>query len=60
MEMTEEMKVIAHLEGLRIPVLDLLDRLHVTEIVRKFVKFFGSMGQSNGKFLFWTIIGKWK
>jgi hypothetical protein len=58
--MTEEMNVIAHLEGLRIPVLDLLNRLHVTQIVWKFVKFLGSVCQSNGKFLFSSIIGKWK
>jgi len=42
------MNVIANLEGLRVPVLDLLNRLHVTQIVREFVKFFSSVRQSNG------------
>ena len=56
--MTEERNVIAHLERLRIPVLDLLNRLHAAQIVRKFIEFFGSVRQSNGEFLFSSIIGK--
>ena len=41
-----------HLEGLGIPVLDLLDRWHVTYIVRKFIEFFGTVRQSDWELLF--------
>ena len=58
--MTEERNVIAHLEGLHIPVLDLLYRRHATQIVREFIKFFGSVRQSNGELLFSFMMGKWK
>lgn len=50
--MTQEWSVIAHLKGLRIPVLDLLNRRHATHIVREFIKFLGSMRQSDGEFFY--------
>jgi len=48
--MTQARNVIAHLEGLCIPVLDLLNRRHATHVVRELIKFLGSMGQSDREF----------
>ena len=50
--MRQERNVIAHLKGLRIPVLDLLDRWHATHVVRELIKFLGSMRQSDGEFFY--------
>jgi hypothetical protein len=50
--MTQEWSVIAHLKGLPIPVLDLLNRRHATHVVREFIKFLGSMRQSDGEFFY--------
>jgi hypothetical protein len=47
---TQEQVVLAYLERLRVPVLDLLDRRHATQAKREFIQFFGSMRQSHGKF----------
>ena len=44
--------MIAHLKGLCIPVLDLLDRRHVTHVVWELIKFLGSMRQSDGQFFY--------
>jgi hypothetical protein len=40
---TQEQVVLAYLERLRVPVFDLLDRLHATQAMREFIQFFGSM-----------------
>ena len=48
---TLERVVLAYLERLRVPVLDLLNRRHATQAMREFIQFFGSMRQSHGKFL---------
>ena len=44
--------MLAYLKRLRVPVFDLLDGWHTTQVMREFIQFFGSMRQSHGKFLY--------
>lgn len=40
-----------HVERLAVPVLDLLDRRHLAEIVRQLVELLGAMGKTDGELL---------
>jgi hypothetical protein len=52
MEMTQARNVVAHLKGLCIPVLDLLNGRHTAHVVGELIKFLGSMGQSDREFFY--------